>query len=144
MARAIKWFYIFLYVFIACALLAIAMGYEEKLFAEGQVIKTFRAGPEKVPHKQEQGVKTNFNWSRPSPCNCPDSQGPCIQTFLDKPAIQSQQRYPSMIEDYYIQTNMGSLYQGAGQVPWGIDVSSVRLINIPFCGQVKNKKPSTK
>lgn len=116
---------------IGAALLSLA-AYAQPL----AVIETFEAGPETVK-KQVSKVKTNYTWSKPGTCACPTGEGPCIQTFLDKQIPQPRERYPSRIEDYYIQNNMGNEYQGAGQVPWGIDFSSVRLLNIPFCGQEK-------
>lgn len=100
------------------------------------VIESFEAGPEKV-QKKVSGVKTRFSGGSGGQCNCPQTnEGPCIQTFLDK-KIDESENYPSMIEDYYIQNNMGSEYKGAGNVPWGIDFSSVRLFNFPFCKQLQ-------
>jgi len=97
------------------------------------VIETYEAGPEKVK-RQVSRVKTNFSWSKTNTCDCPsDETGPCIQSFLDKRIPQPTDKYPSRVEDYYIQNNMGSEYQGAGQVPWGMDFASVRILNIPFC-----------
>ncbi len=108
-----------------------------------EVIETFEAGPEKV-QKKVSGVKTNYSWTKPGSCNCPNNEGPCIQSFLDKRIPQLTERYPSRIEDYYIQNKIGSEYQGAGQVPWGIDFASVRLLNIPFCGQEKRAAKRSK
>ena len=138
MRGALRLFYICLYSSIFIAVVLIALGFEEKLFSSNtEVIETYKAGPVKTSKKQVSGVKTNFTWSKEGNCQCNDETGPCIQTFLDKKVSQPNQRYPSMIENYYIQNNTGSLYQGAGQVPWGIEASSVRLLNIPFCGQVR-------
>ena len=143
---SLKVFYICLLSSIFIVIALIAMGFEDKLFAaSSEVIHAYKAGPENTTKKQVSGVKTNFSWSKEGNCNCDDESGaPCIQTFLDKRVDQPAPRYPSMIEDYYIQNNMGDLYQGAGQVPWGIDASSVRLINIPFCGQSRRANAPTK
>ncbi len=143
MRGALRLFYIFLYSSIFIAVVLIAFGYEEKLFSSNtEVIETYKAGPINTSKKKVSGVKTSFTWTKEGDCQCNDETGPCIQTFLDKKVNQPTQRYPSMIEDYYIQNNMGSLYQGGGQVPWGIDNASVRLLNIPFCGQVRRASES--
>lgn len=121
---------------------------EKKLHAASEVIEKFEAGPIKSEREKVVGVKTNFTSSESlHPCRCPEERGPCIETFLNKNSpAQPTQRYPKRIEDYFIQNSQGSEYQGAGQVPWGIETSSVRLINIPFCGQVRRGKenPTTK
>ncbi len=134
-----------MYSSIFIAVVLIAFGFEEKLFSgNAEVIETYKAGPINMSKKKVTGVKTNFTWTKEGNCECEEETGPCIQTFLDKKVSQPNSRYPSMIEDYYIQNNPGSLYQGAGQVPWGIETSSVRLINIPFCGQVRRAAESEK
>ena len=144
MSRVFKLFTIFFYLAIAVAVLLIALGFEEKLFSSQEVIETFEAGPIKSK-KKVSGVKTNFTWTKKGGCKCEEDKAPCIQSFLDKNVSQPAPRYPRMIEDYYIQNKMGSEYQGAGQVPWGLDYASVRIINIPFCGQVRRgAKESTK
>lgn len=121
---------------------------EKRLHSASELIEKFEAGPVKSQKKRVVGVKTNFTWTESlTPCRCPEDQGPCIETFLNKSSpAQPTQRYPRMIEDYFIQNSQGNEYQGAGQVPWGIEKSSVRLINIPFCGQIRRGKenPTTK
>lgn len=145
MGRILKGFYVCLYFGIVVAIVMIAMGFEHKLFAGEEVIKTFEAGPIKEPKKKVGRVKTNFNWSKEGVCPCVEGKGPCIQSFLDKRVSQPGPKFPSMIEDYYIQNRIGSEYQGAGQVPWGVDFASVRILNIPFCGQERRGvKKSTK
>lgn len=138
-AKGIKWSFFGLSLI---AILFLPTRLEKKLFATTRIIQTFEAGPVTSQKKKVGRVKTNFNWTKPGkPCPCNELQGPCIETFLDPNApAQPVQKYPRKIESYYIQNSMGSEYQGAGQVPWGIDVASARIINIPFCGQVRRGK----
>ncbi len=111
-------------------------GYEGLYAANGKVIESFEAGPIKGSQKHVVKVKTHFEWYAEHPCPCNGEEPPCIKTFLNKdlPAGESRD-----IQVYNQMDDVSEKYEGGSLVPAAIERSSVRIITVPFCKQMKSK-----
>lgn len=131
MERHIHTFCLILYVSILVVLGLGSLGTFDNLYAtNGRVIETFEMGPIKSDKKQVVRVKTQYEWTQKNVCPCNGENPPCIKTFLDK-NLPSEE--PEDVQVFNELEQSSDKYQGSNLVPAAIELSSVRILTVPFC-----------